>query len=329
MPKFRIKGLKEGGKALPLKLNLKEVMELVRSYTEGKLGLKNSFKLLLDGEEYFEEEEERGVIDFEKQVIVLNSKGIEAGDYTKLYAASTYAYFQLLATLYEFTGERDKISKSKLLLGLCKKVEFKTGKYLEEKGLPFRYIEQDVMRNVREGSEAYDREVAEGFKIVESVQSMIPANCERKEHIFLNMALASTKYRRIDDGIRDMKRLAKTSVCEICTLAGFAAYRKPMDVAAVKELSDNLLKLIGSKAQAREILETFEEYLNALAKGGAPRDLQTDLKEAYKKLYESVDDYTPLDDYQAELVRKSIERVSKEYLKKVRARKEYICIPPF
>jgi len=230
---------------------------------------------------------------------------------------------------YEDLKDETPIQNSKLLSGICKKVEIETGKYLESKGYPLSRIEPDVMRVLNKETieefpdhEEEIRGMIEGFRIAEGLQHRVPLDCPRKDWIFLAMIKAATKlkYRSIDDGIRSLVNLADKNIYEVYVLAGLAAYRETIDPKEVRKKRDEIYKVLGKREQGRKVKRKFKQLIGSLETGGASLEVRELVNKVSEKLENFAPDLKPLPEKDESMVRDILRVVEEEYLDKIKAR---------
>lgn len=301
----------------------KKVLEDIRLYTD-YWGFPNTFQLYLDkGGELFEDKNIRGFADFKNYRFVINCSILDK-NFAKEEIACILAFLQPYANFYEETGDEFRLRSSKLFPGVCKKVELEVGKRLEKVGYKFSEIEGEMFSILTDESNA---ELIEGFRIAEKIARIVPEECPKKDLVYKTIIKAANTFKSLDEGFGKILGIANKNVYELYVLAGQAVYTPPLDVSEAENKVGLIYRLIGEKAQSREVKSTLKELSKLLERGGAPKKLVEASRTVYSNLDRNLREWDTLSEEQEHMLRQFLETVKSEFILELKPRAgEYIFL---
>jgi hypothetical protein len=292
----------------------KKALEDVRLFTD-YWGFPNTFSLYLDKTgELFENKDIRGFADFKNYRFVINCNALSK-EFFREEVASILAFLQPYANFYEETGEEFRLKQSKLFPGICKKVELEVDKRLEKVGYKFSEIESELFSFLLDES---NQELIKGFRIAEKIASLVPEEFPKKDLVYKAIIRAASKFDHLDKGFEELLKIAYRSINDIYILADLAVNKPPLDVMEVENKVNFIYKLIGEKAQSREIKLNLKELSKLLERGGAPRKLLEASKKVYSKLDGSLLEWEVLSAENEHMLREFLESVKSEFILEVK-----------
>lgn len=289
--------------------DLKLALDPVREYIHKKLKLANSFIPFMDREgKYFDSDDERGKIDPENSIILLNYKGLTSDEDNLVpeYAASVFAFLQIPAYLYEMAKKKqlgvtpehvkEVIDQSDLLWGICKKLELDVGKMLEElNGLKFSRIEPDVMREIMNDDQIDGltqlqlggmtnlqmKSFNRGFRLYERLQQKARGYA-RGDDVLRASLLVAIESENFDEQYRS---LVDYDLDDILVRAGLIAKREYLssDVDSIEKGMGEIQMLMGARKQGIEIKNGLGKLNEMLERAGPRPSVLTKFKELVEK----------------------------------------------
>jgi len=290
--------------------NAKKILEDVRLYTD-YWGFPNTFSLYLDKSgELFEDKNIRGFADFKNYRFIVNYSVLDK-NFTREEIASILAFLQPYANFFEETGDEFRLRNSKLFPGVCKKVELEVGKRLEKVGYRFSEIEGEMFSILADDSNS---ELIRGFRIAERIAGMLPPQFPKKDFVYKAIIKAANTFESLDEGFEKLLEVADKNVYDVYVLAGQIVRELPLDVTAVEENVNNIYRLIGEKAQCREIKLGLKELDKLLERSGASKDLREAAHLVYSSLDKDLHEWDVLSENQEHIVRELLETIRSTFI---------------
>jgi hypothetical protein len=292
----------------------KKVLEDVKLYTD-YLGFSNTFQLYLDKDgRFFEDKSIRGLADFKNYKFVINY-GILDKKFFLEELASILAFLQPYANFYQETGDEFRLRDSKLFPGVCKKVELEVDRRLEKVGYKFSEVEEELFSILADDSNA---ELIKGFRIAEKIATLIPEDFPKKDLVYKAIIRAANKFDSLDEGFEKLLKIAHRNIDDLYVLADLAVSKPPLDVMEVENKVNLIYRLIGEKAQSREIKSNLKELSKLLERGGAPRKLLEASKKVCSELDKSLLEWDVLSTQNEHSLREFLESVRSEFILEVK-----------